>query len=205
MDDDEIQSSTSMLPIAIAVLAVALGGAGLYFGLSANQRINPMDASIRAGTTSVADMEDKISSLSARIEELAIQSDELTKTVNRVKAYGNQSEQAIKQLAGELNTNRKQIVKTAEKLNELAANGFRPAASSASTPATTTTSTQSSTTAQPESASSGGVRVYTIEAGDYFSKIATKTGVSLQALIDANPGVDSRRLQIGQQINIPAN
>ncbi|MEM1222737.1 MAG: LysM peptidoglycan-binding domain-containing protein [Verrucomicrobiota bacterium] len=191
-----------MLPIAIAILAVVLGGAGLYFGLSANQRINPIDESISARTTSLAELEDQISIFSARFEELSAKTDELSSTLNRVKAYGNQSEQAIKKLAGELNTNRKQIVKTAEKLNELAANGFRSAAAQAAPTATASNNNDSASTAP---ASGGSTTLYTIESGDYFSKIAAKTGVSLQALIDANPGVDSRRLQIGQQINIPSN
>ncbi|MEM7790074.1 MAG: LysM peptidoglycan-binding domain-containing protein [Verrucomicrobiota bacterium] len=202
MDDDEIQPSSSMLPIAIGILAVVLGGAGLYFGLSANQRLNPIDESISERGTSIAEIEDQVSIFGTRIDELSAKTDELSKTLNRVKAYGNQSEQAIKKLARELDTNRKQIAKTAEMLNEFAANGFRPAATQTA-PVVAALDKEKSSTATP--ATSGSTTVYTIESGDYFSKIATKLGVSLQALIDANPGVDSRRLQIGQKINIPSN
>ena len=44
---------------------------------------------------------------------------------------------------------------------------------------------------------------YTIKAGDTFGRIADKTGVNLQALLDANPDADPRRLRIGQVINLP--
>ncbi len=51
----------------------------------------------------------------------------------------------------------------------------------------------------------GSATTYNIQSGDNFAKIASAKGISLQALLDANPGVDPRRLQIGQAINIPAN
>ena len=46
--------------------------------------------------------------------------------------------------------------------------------------------------------------LYTIRAGDTFFSLASRFGVTLQALTSANPGVDPNRLQIGQQICIPA-
>ena len=45
---------------------------------------------------------------------------------------------------------------------------------------------------------------YTIVKGDYFEKIAKDHGVTTKAIQDANPGVDSKKLQIGQKIHIPA-
>lgn len=44
---------------------------------------------------------------------------------------------------------------------------------------------------------------YTIAQGDTFSTIAAKFRVTTRAIIDANPGVDPKRLQIGQKIKIP--
>jgi LysM repeat protein len=46
---------------------------------------------------------------------------------------------------------------------------------------------------------------YKIKAGDTSgTKIATENGVSLKALMDANPSVNWNKLQIGQVINLPA-
>jgi LysM repeat protein len=47
--------------------------------------------------------------------------------------------------------------------------------------------------------------VYAIVSGDTLGKIAHAHGVSLKALEAANPGVDSRKLKIGQKINIPSS
>jgi LysM repeat protein len=54
------------------------------------------------------------------------------------------------------------------------------------------------------SAPPAGATDYTIAKGDTFSTIATKFHVTAKAIADANPGVDSKKLQIGQKIHIPA-
>ena len=45
---------------------------------------------------------------------------------------------------------------------------------------------------------------YVIKAGDTYSSIAPKFGVTVKALQTANPGVDPAKLQIGKKIIIPA-
>lgn len=49
-----------------------------------------------------------------------------------------------------------------------------------------------------------GSMPYTIKAGDTFFAIARTFGISLDALIAANPGVDPDRLFIGQVICVPS-
>lgn len=49
-----------------------------------------------------------------------------------------------------------------------------------------------------------GVTEYAIAKGDRFSTIAKKFHVSAKAIAEANPGVDSAKLKIGQKIHIPA-
>lgn len=44
---------------------------------------------------------------------------------------------------------------------------------------------------------------HTVQAGDTMAGIAKKYGVSLNSLLSANPGVDPRRIKIGQAINVP--
>lgn len=45
---------------------------------------------------------------------------------------------------------------------------------------------------------------YVVAKGDTFSGIAGKFHVTVKALVDANPGVQPTKLQIGQKIHIPA-
>ena len=49
-----------------------------------------------------------------------------------------------------------------------------------------------------------GAAEYVVVKGDSFSTIAKKSHVSVKAITDANPGVDSTKLKIGQKIHIPA-
>jgi len=199
MEDDVNQSPSNMVPVALAVLGIVLGGAGLYFGLTANQRLNPIDESVSAGATSSAKIEKVINGFQTQVAELAAQVSEQSKTVNRLRIYSSQGEQAVKKLAGELNTNRAQIVKTAEMLNEFAAVGFRAA------PAPQKASAASNNAGSPATIAAPGVAsTYVIVSGDNFGKIAGKFGVAVQAILDANPDADPRRLAIGQTIQIPA-
>ena len=56
-----------------------------------------------------------------------------------------------------------------------------------------------------ESQSSPGAnRTYTVKAGDSPYSIARTHGVKLEALMAANPGLDPRKLRIGQTLRLPS-
>ena len=50
----------------------------------------------------------------------------------------------------------------------------------------------------------GPTTEYAVKKNDYLAKIAKAKGVTLKALQQANPGVDSRKLKVGQKIQVPA-
>jgi LysM repeat protein len=63
-----------------------------------------------------------------------------------------------------------------------------------------------SETSKPRpSESSGGDsgKIHTVKSGDTFEKIANKHGTTIEALMQANPGMDPRRLQIDQKLRLP--
>jgi LysM repeat protein len=45
---------------------------------------------------------------------------------------------------------------------------------------------------------------YVVARGDTFGNIAKRQHISLNALVEANPGVNARKLKIGQKLQIPA-
>lgn len=59
------------------------------------------------------------------------------------------------------------------------------------------------TAVQPSPAPTATPKLYTVEENDTLLDIAIRFDVSLEALLAANPDVDSRVLQIGQSIVIP--
>ena len=76
-EDIETSSGSTMVPIALALLALVLGGAGLYFGMMANQQLAPITESIDEGSTTAAETEKQIASLERRLSELSAQNDQL--------------------------------------------------------------------------------------------------------------------------------
>lgn len=52
-------------------------------------------------------------------------------------------------------------------------------------------------------AATGAMRTHKVQANETPAAIARKYGISLRALMEANPGLDARRLKIGQVLNIP--
>jgi LysM repeat protein len=54
-------------------------------------------------------------------------------------------------------------------------------------------------------APAGGGTEYTVVHGDSFYTIGKKNGVSIKAIEDANPGVDPKKLKVGQKLQIPAS
>ncbi|MDE2641118.1 MAG: LysM peptidoglycan-binding domain-containing protein [Verrucomicrobiota bacterium] len=56
----------------------------------------------------------------------------------------------------------------------------------------------------PEVPVAAGEIEYVVAKGDNFTNIASRHGVTVQAIIMANPAVDSNRMQIGQVLIIPA-
>jgi LysM repeat protein len=47
-------------------------------------------------------------------------------------------------------------------------------------------------------------RTHSVRSGDTITQVARKYGLSVQSIIRANPGVKPERLQIGQELKIPA-
>ncbi|NCP21650.1 MAG: sulfite exporter TauE/SafE family protein [Zetaproteobacteria bacterium] len=90
MEDDDIETSSgsSLLPVALAVLAIVLGGAGLYFGMTANQRINPLADTMDAGSGIAARLEKDIAAFETRIAELRAKSAELEQALSRTVEVG---------------------------------------------------------------------------------------------------------------------
>jgi len=80
-----------------------------------------------------------------------------------------------------------------------------PAAPGSPRPATTpVTFTAPVARQKPPTPSAPAPRTHTVKQGDIPEAIARRYGVKLAALLAANPGLDPRRMKIGQTINLPA-
>jgi LysM repeat protein len=77
--------------------------------------------------------------------------------------------------------------------------------SGASTSSSTTTTGKSGTktTSTSKKKSSKKATTYTVKSGDSLSVIASKTGVAVADLEEANPKVDASALHPGQKLKLP--
>lgn len=196
--EEDIQSSGSMIPLALASLAIILGGAGIYLGLTANQQLAPIQESVEAGTSGLAEINKLSEGYQGRINELNTKIKNLESSLGRMRSYGNERDKAIKAIATALDANNTQTQKLSDQLAEVAAVTVR-----APLPVVATEVEGAEDAASTVDAAAAGT--YMIQSGDTFAKIASKKAVALDALLDANPGVNPKALQIGQVINLPVN
>lgn len=180
MEEDFNPPSTSILPMALAVLSLVVGGAGLYFGLNANQALRALEESVDSKQSNVAESAQEIANLKDKVKTLAASNKDLESAVSRLRAYGNERDKRLKNLTLELSKQEDRLVDNTKTVSGSAVEG----------------------NATSVAVTAGN---YTIQSGDTFSSIASKSGVKLQALLDVNPGVDPRRLRVGQVITIPGN
>src|SRR3954453_22764779 len=71
--------------------------------------------------------------------------------------------------------------------------------------AASTTKAQAKTTvtkAKKAVKKKAAAKTYTVQAGDSFGAIASKTGITVEQLQELNPNADSRLLQTGQKLRV---
>lgn len=71
-------------------------------------------------------------------------------------------------------------------------------------PGSKSTSAPKTSNGSDASASTAGASV-TVRSGDTLSGIAVRHDISLSALLNANPGINARGLQVGQKVSLPAS
>jgi len=76
--------------------------------------------------------------------------------------------------------------------------------STAPTPALEQSDAPRVTITRPPATTTGRKRTHTVRAGDTATSIARQYSVKANALLAANPGLDARRMRIGQTLTVPA-
>lgn len=222
--DDSNASGGSKLPLIallIGVIGMILGVAGMYMAAQATNALNAYkaevankpDASVEKFDSvdkQLTGLKSQISSIEERLGTIGGQQVTLQRTDREMRE---QTQTAFERVSREVSANRSQINEATTKLEELmtklASGGYgRSTATSTASVAQSGSSSASgggsgSTATGGSAAPSVPEGVHLVQSGDTLSSIAKQYGVTLAALMAANPTVDSRRMQIGQQIVIP--
>lgn len=193
--------SPSKTPLFIAIAAgivafVALGIA--WMGLSRAAELEKEIVRLEEAASQGSGLEEAVLANSERVEKLSGSMNNFSKSVN----------DAIKGVRSDMTKVRSDIRKvaidagTAKKMvEELEKKGVKVAVvpSSSSKPSSSAPAAKKTPDTKP-----GESGVYTIKSGDTLGKIAAAYKITLSQLQAANPGIDPRRLRIGQQVMIPA-
>ena len=206
---DTPSKNGSYLVIAACLLAVI----SLILGIIALRSLSAMKK----------DMGD-VGGLAARLDSIETSSrkaaGDAERAVSRLATISSDTQRAFDNVSKELATLRTNVnrstIETKELGERVTALHGRPS-TSPSTSTTATAAAPASATAPAQTAPAAGASAspaqgnlgadgtYTIKAGDTFARLSGLFGVPVQAIEQANPGVDPRRLRIGQKIVIPSD
>lgn len=187
-------ATESKIPMILAIAAFVLGGLSFVFAWNTKSNltrhkdsiIKEVNDAVEVAKQAAADARnggvssDGIASLKTDFEEmeakLATGYTQLRESVKQLVEHAKQTQQRLARLEGG----------NAPISNASAGSSSEPASAAPAAPVTANGK-------------------YKVKKGDYPAKIAKELGVSTKALMDANPGLDPKKLQIGQELNVPAN
>lgn len=179
MDTISRENNNSYLPIAgviVGLLALVLSAVALVKVSSTAKTV--------AG---YAEKIDKIDSIETSVQSAAADAE---KAKNDIAGLQRQTQDAVNQIANDLGNIHASITKLEEAGKKAPAKVAKNAPGGGNEGAAPGTVTAEGT--------------YVVKSGDSLAKIARANGVSLADLEAANPGIDPKKLKVGQKINLPA-
>ena len=197
--EDEIQTTPKTLPIVpvmailgfgIAIIASAVGGVALTKISNASEEMN-------AKIEKNASIELEIKKINDRIDSIVSQFETL-KSDDKVSELARQTQQVVNTLQSNINAIRSEVVSNRESIEKLATRSVEKTVVKESKPAE-----QQQPQQQEASKQNADAKTHKIQNGDTFAKLAKKYGVSVDAIVKANPQANPSRLKIGQEITIP--
>lgn len=169
------------------VYAAGLVGAlALIFGIYNMSKISKLGKQV--GSVDVAGLATRVDTVESKAGKAA---DDASRAVTRISGVATDANRALDQVGAELASLRTTVTKLqsdTKALTEAPVRSSGGGAAAGAGPAPGTLSEDGS---------------YVIKAGDTFGKLAAQFGVTIADIERANPGVDSRRLRIGQRIVVP--
>mgnify|MGYP002561569942 CR=1 FL=1 len=219
MEDEletKIEKQSQLVP-ALGLLGLGLGVVATALGIISMVKVGDTAADMNDKIEKAAALSLETKKISDRIDSLAMQIEEIKagdksrydSLISQLNAELKRMGASIENVAKSSQNNRDLIEELAKRSSKRTtqaepAQNRQQAARQAPerTAAAEQPAQQTQTAEQP--AQNGESKKYKIQSGDTFAKLAKKHGVSLDAIIAANPDANPSRLKVGQEINIPA-
>lgn len=198
MNEDEPSTAFRSWLLIISMCASLLALGTLLYAHKTSQQLKHFSDLHQADLEKLQSAQRLMAQFTERLAKFEQGTNQNKQAIDRVRLYSSQLEKVMQPLAAGVDDNRNKMVELMSQLNLEAGTKSetkRPVASE---------DTQSSL--EPTaSTSQAKPPVHRIASGDNFARIAKAYNVGLQSLLDANPNVDPRRLQIGQEVVLPLN
>ena len=219
MEDEletKIEKQSQLVP-ALGLLGLGLGVVATALGIISMVKVGDTAADMNDKIEKAAALSLETKKISDRIDSHAMQIEEIKagdksrydSLISQLNAELKRMGASIENVAKSSQNNRDLIEELAKRSSKRTtqaepAQNRQQAARQAPerTAAAEQPAQQTQTAEQP--AQNGESKKYKIQSGDTFAKLAKKHGVSLDAIIAANPDANPSRLKVGQEINIPA-
>lgn len=176
---------------ALLVLGLGVGLVALYFSLQVRSEFLLLQNELKARPDQTVELKTNLESLESRLVKVGA---ETVRIKNQVYAVRDQNHQVHDELRRGIKGNRKWIDKQEA--------GIRGQAVEESVVATgvALTKVDDGEEKRLEESNAG---YHVVRRGDNFGRLANQYNATVDAFLKANPGVDPRRLQIGQRLKIP--
>lgn len=182
-------NTESKIPLILAIAAFVLGGLSFVFAWSTKSALNRHADSIRKDVAAAVDASKQAAADARNVGTGSSAVETLRTDFDELKA-------SVRSEYNRIARSQEMVIQRTQQLNERVAalSGNRGAA------VATPSGSSSAGTAAVATPASGK---YKVQKGDNPSTIAKKLGIKVSDLLDANPGLDPRRLRIGQELNVP--
>lgn len=193
-------SKIGLIAVFIGILGIVVGATGIILANKAQDQVRTLEAKLAAKPDKSSAIEEQVAGLDERLVKLG---GEFVKLGRQDRQIQENTQAAFNQVTGDIRANREGLNELGTKMTELVEklDNWSPTARTVTAPAESSTTPEESAAVE---VAPGDGTIYNIKSGDTLSKVAKEFGVSLSALLAANPSVNPNRLQIGQPIVIPA-
>jgi LysM repeat protein len=194
-------SKVALIAVFIGIVGIVVGATGIILANKAQDEVKALEAKLAARPDKSSEIEQKVTGLDERLVKLG---GEFVKLGRQDRQIQDNTQAAFNEVTGDIRANREGLNELGTKMTELVEKleNWKPTTRTVATPVPSTTESSGDGEAAAITPS-GGESIYNIKSGDTLSKVAKDFGVSLSALLAANPTVNPNRLQIGQPIVIP--
>jgi len=189
--------ASSKTPLFIGIAAVIIAVIGVWLGWLGFSKANELEsrlAEISGAAESVSSLESTVNDNSEMLRKAAGKISSIESSLSTVTGAVEKDVADVKRSMRSLAMQAGTALKKVEALEERGVAAAPEPVRSAPV-----------TTGKGEPSVPADSTTHTIASGDTYGKLSVKYKVSVNDLLDANPGVDPRRLRIGQKIVIPGS